>query len=143
MRFPYSEVRPGTYRPLIAVRLWGSRLHVLTDGVLDTGADRVLLKPKVAVGLGIDIDALRTDIAVRTATGELVRCKATILPIELIRDGVSLYWLAEIAIALDPIRINHWGFKGFLEYFSADFNGPERQVKLTAGDNLPVTTPPS
>jgi hypothetical protein len=143
MQFPYTEVYPGIYRPILAVRLWGPAQRVLTDGLADTAADRTLLPPNTARNLGIDVDALPATVTMRSATGQLVKCKPVILPLELIRDGVRLCWLGEIAVTTEAITKPHWGFKGFLEFFRADFDGPNRMLDWTAGDNLPVTTPPA
>lgn len=43
---------------------------------------------------------------------------------------------------LAPIRNNYWGFKGFLEFFRTEFDGPNLVVTLTPGSNLPIVTPP-
>jgi hypothetical protein len=113
------------------------------DGLLDTGSDRILLTPKSARNLGIDVNALSDTVEMQSATRQTVTCRTTHLPVELIRDSVKLCWLAEVAIAIDGIRINHWGFTGFLEFFRAEFDGPNRVATLIAGANLPVIEPPT
>jgi hypothetical protein len=90
MRFPYTEVAPGVYRPILAVRLWGPGQAILMDGLADTAADRTLLPPNLARALGIAVDALPATVRMRSATGQLVECKPVLLPLELIRDGVRL-----------------------------------------------------
>jgi hypothetical protein len=143
MRFPYTEVKAGTYRPLIPVLVWGLPRPLPVDGLLDTAADRTLLPPKLASDLGIDSSALPTTVVVRSATGHAIQCKPTHLILELRRDSSRFCWLAEVAVATEAIRSVHWGSRGFLEYFCAEFDGPNRWVTLTPGDNLPVTTPPA
>jgi hypothetical protein len=143
VRIPYTEVAPGVFRPLLAMLIWGPTRPVLVEGLLDTASDRTLLPPKWARDLGIDVGALTTTLTVRSATGQRVACKTTVLPLEIRRDSTRLCWLGEVAITTEVVRIPHWGFKGFLEYFQANFDGPNRFATLTAGDNLPVTTPPA
>jgi hypothetical protein len=65
------------------------------------------------------------------------------LPLELRRDSERLQWLAEVAVCTVGLRYPYWGFKGFLEFFRAEFDGPNRWVTLLAGDNLPIATPPA
>jgi hypothetical protein len=143
MQLPYTEVGAGIYRPLLALRLWREAAHALVDGLLDTGADRTLLPTKVARDLGIGVDALTTGVKVRTATGQQVLCKTTSLLFDLVRLPERICWLAEVAIAVEPIQQPHWGFKGFFEFIRADFDGPNRVITLTAGANLPVAAPPA
>jgi hypothetical protein len=96
----------------------------------------------LANDMGIVINALSNEMTIKSATGQEIVCKITTLCLQFVRNGLQVSWMAEVAVALGGIRINHWGIKGFLEYFSADFDGPNRLVRLTAGDNLPATTPP-
>lgn len=137
MRIPYIEVKEGVNRPLLALAVWGAAGPVLTDGILDTGADRVLLAPRWARPLGLDLSMLPTAVTLQSATGQRVLCKTITLAMQLRRARVNWCWQAELAIAIEEIRINHWGHIGFLEYFRANFDGPNRLVTLTPGRNLP------
>ena len=74
---------------------------------------------------------------VKTATGQEVHCKVGEVTFELRRDRHVIAWKAEVAIPSVEIRRPIWGFKGFLEFFRARFDGPGRIVSLTAGPNLP------
>lgn len=139
MQFPYTEVGAGILRPLVPVRITGPVGIVFEDGLLDAGADRTLITRKVATQLGIDVESLVTTIQIQSATGQLVHCKLARLTFELRRDTRRISWSAEVGVALQSIQRPLWGYKGFLEYFRATFDGPRRLVTLTAGKNLPKT----
>jgi hypothetical protein len=142
MRIPYTEVGPGIYRPLVAVRVWGLDGPYLEDGLLDTGADRTLLTTEVAEKVGIDLAALSSQILIRSATLQRVTCPLTGVVLALQRDSERYCWRAEVAVATQPIRVSHWGSKGYLEFFRATFDGPRRFASLVAGHNLPSALPP-
>ncbi len=142
MQFPYTEVGPGIYHPLIAVLLTGPAGHFLIEGILDPGADRSILPLKWALRLGILVDALTSAVTLQSATGQPLLCKNTTLQFHLLRDFERISWQAEVAIAPDELRRPHWGFKGFLEFFRTVFDGPNLQITLDPGPNLPRTTPP-
>lgn len=142
MRFPYTEVQPGRFRPMVLLRVWGPVNSILTDGLLDTGSDRIIFAPRIARALGVDVAALPGAVTARVPTGTPLPCKLVSLRLELARPPSRICWLGEVAIPLSPVRNNYWGFKGFLEYFRADFDGPNRVVTLTTGAGLPAVAVP-
>lgn len=142
MEFPYTEVGPGIFRPKIAVTLWGHSQPVFTDGLLDTGADRTVLSEPLARQLGFDLTSLSNQAVVQAATGQKVLCRLSTLVFSLRRDATVLTWEGEVALADQYRGQPLWGFKGFLEFFRAEFNGPKRLVTLTPGDNLPLVSVP-
>src|SRR5205814_2280788 len=84
--------------------------------------------------LGLLDSPLALTQSVQSATGQTVRCKTMPLDLELRREDERIAWIGEIAVAEDQVRRPHWGHKGFLEYFSTDFNGPSRIVTLVPAD---------
>ena len=138
MRVPYTEVTPGLFRPLLALFVTGPSGTWLIDGLLDTGADSTLLPPAWAGRLGLDLGSLPVAKTIQSATGQSVTCKLTNLVMELRRDSTRLCWTAEVALPTDAIPKPHWGFRGFLEFFTVSFDGPNRWVTLAPGDNLPA-----
>jgi hypothetical protein len=142
MRFPYTEVASGIFRPLVSVLAYAPARTVPLDGLLDTGSDRILLPFRVAADLGIDPGPSPRTVILRSATGQDLVCQIAQLILELRRDATRVCWLAEVAVAPQPLRVVHWGIQGFLEYFTADFDGPNRWVILKAGGNLPAAAPP-
>jgi hypothetical protein len=143
MQFPYTQVAPGIYHPRIPIFVMGPKRTIPIDGILDPGSDRSLIPLKHAVDLEIDLDSLTSTVTLRSATGQLLTWRTTTLVFELLRDFERISWLAEVAIAPNALRRPHWGFKGFLEYFRAVFDGPNLQITLDPGPNLPCTTPPA
>jgi hypothetical protein len=141
MQFPYTSVGPGIFRPIVPLLLRGPASTLLSDGLLDSGADRTLLSPRVARGLGIDVAALPIAVSIKSATGHKVPCKFTRMTVELIRGSERIGWVAEMVIPVTGVDQSHWGFKGFLEYFRSEFDGPNRMITLTPGSNLPPVPP--
>jgi hypothetical protein len=143
MRFPYTEVGPGLYRPLVPVRVWGPVGPHLADGLLDCAADRVLLSPTVATRAGIDVAALEDEVTILSASLQPVACRQTRVLLELRRNSRRYCWQAEVAVATQPIHLSLWGLKGFLEYFRTTLDGPRRFARLIAGQNMPKARPPA
>ncbi|MBY0522633.1 MAG: retropepsin-like domain-containing protein [Gemmataceae bacterium] len=142
MQFPYTEVRPGSFRPKIPVLVRGvGSLHVI-DGLLDTGADRTMVPLQVALNLGIDVATLGPEVRLQSGTGQILSCRIAHLILELRRLTEQITWLAEVVVPTQHLPHAYWGFKGFLEFFRAEFDGPNHLITLTAGDNLPATVAP-
>jgi hypothetical protein len=141
MQYPYTEVQPGRFRPIILLHIRGPIKSILTDGLLDSGADRTILSPRTARSIGIDVNSIVATISVRVPVGPTLKCKVAKLPLELLRAPDQICWLGEVAVPLTAVHNNYWGFKGFLEYFRAEFDGPNRMITLTPGSNLPAVTP--
>jgi len=142
MQFPYVPVGPNLSRPFASVWVHGPTRAILVDGLLDTGADRVLLPERIAKAIGIDTSNLASAPSMQGMTGQLVHCGICNLALELRRQATTIVWKTEVAIALGKIRYPYWGIQGFLEFFRAKFDGPNRVVTLAAGGNLPAAPPP-
>jgi hypothetical protein len=64
--FPYMRAGSGPPRPIIGVNMRGPRSSVYDDGLLDIGSDRVLIPRRIALQVGIDVDALPRSITLRS-----------------------------------------------------------------------------
>jgi hypothetical protein len=128
---------------MIPVLVTGPAGHFLIEGILDPGADRNILPLKWALTLGVLMDGLTSSVTLQSATGQSLVCMNTTLQFHLLRDFERISWQAEVAIATDELRRPHWGFKGFLEFFRAVFDGPNRQITLDPGPNLPHIVAPA
>ena len=142
MRFHYTQRGPATFRPFAPVLLVGPAGTALVDGLLDTGADRVLIPEPFAAMVGFDFDALPSANALITTASKRIPCKTASLILGLRKSGVQTYWHAQVAITTTPLSYCYWGIQGFLEFFRAEFDGPNRVVTLAAGGNLPAAPPP-
>ncbi len=141
MRIPYTQVGPDLFRPLLPVIIHSTAAAWLVEGLLDPGSDLTLLPLQWAARLGVDYQSLSPGGAVTSATGELVPWRTWQLDFDVRRDMERICWRADVAVTTDKITRPHWGFKGFLQYFRAEFDGPNLVVTLTPGANLPTPTP--
>lgn len=137
MRSAYTEVGPGIFRPLIPLWVWGPDDCYLTDGILDSGADRTILNIPTASKIGIRLEQLTATVNLRTATNQALPCKLANVVLEIRRKPARVCWSAEIGVAVGNLPQNLWGFKGFLEFFRATFDGPRRTFTLVPGRSLP------
>lgn len=150
MRFWYEwyEIAPSPtavgatdlYRPEVPVRIIGKSGDAFLLGLLDTGADEVLLGRSVAETIGAELDE-----KVRWSVGGFAgqRAEAVLGTIEVeLTDGVAtLRWSLKVGFVEyhDPVleQVVILGHTGFLEYFNAEFRGQDREVVLTTNDRFP------
>jgi hypothetical protein len=128
-------VRP---KPIVALSLTGPAATVPLDGLVDTGADDIVVPETVATMLGIDLSgaptiqatgANRSPIPVRFA-------EAT----RRLSDGQeSREWRAWVGFTSSPMRWGLLGFAGFLQFFTAVFDGARETVELTVNPLYPGT----
>lgn len=149
MRFWYEwyEVAPSRtadgltdlYRPEIPLRVIGKTGEAFLLGLLDTGADEVLLGRSVADAIGADLDH-SARWSIRGFAGQ--RADAVLGRVEVeVSDGIETHrWPLAVGFveyddpALEQVAI--LGHTGFLQYFNAEFRGADREVVLTANDAL-------
>ncbi len=146
MRFPYrpfevipTPAQPGVpiiYRPLIPVRVIGSTGDLTLLGLLDTGADETLLPGFIVPHIGVHIDP-ESRAQFRGVGGQLVTVSYGRADLEVRTRQRSYRWSATLAF-LEASTMPILGHAGFLQYFTATFNGPRRRVTLTANDTLPA-----
>ena len=142
MRYHLTEVRPGIYRPFLAVRIFGASSQRIVDGLLDIACDRTLIPLNLAHDLGILPDKSCPGVKIATASGQILGCKLVQIKLGIAGDEPFLCWNAEVAVTLQRIPKVHLGFKGFLEFFELRYNGPRKTFSLKPGHNLPrVPTP--
>jgi hypothetical protein len=141
IRFPYKPLlvhgtRAGTYatvfRPMIPIHLFGpAGRHELT-GMVDTGADDTLIPERFIGRLGVVI--LPGDYA---ATGGIEGSMALVrygtIDLAIPGAGGDYRWSAKVGFhAGEKVVLGHGGF---LEYFTANFNGRGRHLTLTPNGN--------
>ena len=148
MLFPYTQdsipgTRPNSYvqvfRPLVKVRVIGPSgdYDILTW--VDTGADDTVLLSGIPQAIGVTglsspvlIDGIGGKVAVRFGTVDLE-----------IGDGQTVYrWSAYVGFydsnpSPGPPVL---GLKGFLQYFTAIFDGQQRSLELVPNN---LAAPPS
>ena len=149
MRFPYQAypVRgvgaahvAVVHRPTIPIRVIGRAGDGLAYGLVDTGADETLLPDQFIGPLGVVIRP--GDHATIVAIGGgAVPVRYGDVDLDLRQRGEEFRWAARVAFHPGTRAI--LGHAGFLEYFTATFNGRRRHVTLTPNGAAPDPTIPN
>jgi hypothetical protein len=153
MKFPYREyvgIYPGTddfrliLRPIITIRILGSRSQARWDALVDTGADETLFPLALAELLGVELDPRMVGVAAGISGDRLkVHYGAVELQIENGPEVVS--WKTTVGFADfqsesdEPVIL---GQDGCLEFFTASFDGENAELELVANSLLPTGEPP-
>jgi hypothetical protein len=148
MRFPYQrdEISPSPidgsndlYRPEIPLHLIGESGEVFVFGLVDTGADGVVLSREIATALGVVIDE-----TIRwTLRGFNVQSIDAVLghvDVEIMDTSESVVWRMPVAVVTfdDPSSedIILLGQTGFLRFFDIRFLGGEHIVELISNETF-------
>lgn len=150
MRFWYQqyEVAPQAtgagatvlYRPEIPVRIIGGTDDDYLLGLLDSGADEVILPWSIAEKIGAEIDE-DTRWSIRGFAGQ--HAQAVLGHIELaISDGSETHrWPALVGLVRydNPLleQLALLGRRGFLELFNVEFRGEDHQVVIEPNATFP------
>jgi hypothetical protein len=125
------------YRPVIAVLLSGTATPQLRDGLLDTGADDTAFSDAVAIALGIDLSQAEQRSISLAGRPQPVVCRYAQVQLR-ISDGVETFeWPATVGFVMARLHYALLGQAGFLQYFSADFDGEGHVVTLTPKPSFP------
>jgi len=149
LRFPYRPYRVGQppvsmgkrtarVKPVIPISLTGPAGLFAYDALVDTGSDEIVFPQKSAAKIGVDLSiapvgqgggANQSPIPVRYAEVTL-----------RLSDGhENREWRAWVGFTPSPMRWGLLGFAGFLEYFTAVFDGVAEAVELTVNPLYPGT----
>lgn len=142
MRFPFQHYRTPPslvdgseelWRPEIPFHLIGSTGELFTYGLLDTGADGVLISRSIADDVGIvREESLRWHV--RGVSGASLEAVLGHVEIEVIDHQESQCWLMPVGVVTfdDPANddIVLLGQTGFLQYFDTRFFGAKHFVEL-------------
>lgn len=147
MKFPYKVHRIPIggkrfleiYRPEIAIKVVGSITNQPMWALVDTGADFTVLPRRVADVIGIQLDA-NASRKISGVTGHSV-------PIEMgrvtlsITDGRESYeWHVEVGFVALSLSMDEGailGHEGFLDFFTATFDGKKHELALKPNSQLP------
>ena len=152
MRFPYQHYRTPPspvdgseelWRPEIPLHLFGEKSELFTYGLLDSGADGVLISRNIADDIGVRMDeTLRW--SVRGVSGESLEAVLGHVEIEVMDHQESMCWLMPVGVVTfdDPANddIVLLGQTGFLQYFDTRLFGAKHVVELLSNDTLPKNT---
>ena len=148
MKFPYLAVtiqRPipslggghVRHRPVVAVMLTGTATPQLRDGLLDTGADDTVFSDAVAAALGVDLSQGEQRSISLAGRPQPLLCRYAAVQLR-ISDGVETFeWPATVGFVAARLQYALLGQAGFLQFFSADFDGEAQFVTLTPKSRFP------
>lgn len=148
MKFPFQHYRTPPslvdgseelWRPEIPLHLLGKTGELFTYGLLDTGADGVLISRSIADDIGVARDeTLRWHV--RGVSGQSLETVLGHVEIEVMGQQESECWLMPVGVVAfdDPANddIVLLGQAGFLQFFDARFFGAEHFVELRSNGTL-------
>jgi len=154
MKFNYSAViscAPDTgehvviFRPEVRIRVRGPKGVDEYLALVDTGTDNTILPESLAHDLGIRLTVGKGPAAMAFGGQELALSYADV-EFELVHPDGNLQWLSRayfVADESDGEETLILGRQGFLDYFSAIFDGEECTLDLQAKSYLPTIKDPS
>jgi hypothetical protein len=136
MRFP-TIARGGLRRPIIPLIVEGPNgVRLLTDALVDTGADVTLLPDVLAPQFGIDLTALPYG-ALISASGHPLNCAFIDLVLEL-RAFPDIYrWRTRVGFAVQSTRRAVLGTRGFFECFRLRYDWSADTIEIEPVGPLP------
>lgn len=148
MKFPYNTLlsedpQSGDYlvfrRPEIPITISHNQLHATLIGLVDTGSDFTIFPKSVAEYLQLPlVDSPGTSSAFGGHEVKLLEGSAML---QLATDDQTLAWPAEIRFcdfaraADETVILGHYGF---LDFFTAIFDGKEGILTLVPNDEFPL-----
>ena len=123
-------------RPVFRITIIGPGGTWVGPGLLDTGSDDTVFSERVAALIGLDL----TNAPVREASG----VGAGAFPIRYAEvrlrftDGKEFReWPARVGFTAAPLKRPLLGYAGFLQFFTATFDGAGERVELAANPHHP------
>lgn len=148
MRFPYQHYRTPPslldgaeelWRPEIPLHLIGKTGELFTYGLLDSGADGVLISRSIAEDIGISLDE-SSRWHVRGVSGESLEATLGHVEVEVMDQLNSSCWRMPVGVVTfdDPANddIVLLGQTGFLQFFDTRFLGANHFVELVPNSTL-------
>jgi predicted aspartyl protease len=148
MRFQYREYisqHPGTtdfrliLRPVITIRIAGPKAEARWDALVDTGADETLLPLSLADLLGVELDCDATSQAAGIS-GDTLTIHYGDVEVQITDGHEMIRWRSTVGFVEFGSADNEvivLGHGGCLDYFTANFDGAEAELELTANSLLP------
>lgn len=148
MKFEYEGAprsRPGVTpgwpvirRPIVSVRVIGPAGSEDLRGRIDTGSDDTVLPRDLARRLGITLEG--PSVVLRGIAGEAAFRQGRVI-LELHKGKKVIRRVTSVGSWNNDDNFKTlFGLNGFLEYFSAQFNGEREHVVLLRNRNMPETT---
>lgn len=129
-------------RPEVLITVHGETDARTYQALVDTGADRSVFPSSMANDLGIKLMPAMGKGGL-TFSGEALKLSVGIVVLELSQDDRILRWPAAVLFhdfanpGDESVILGH---AGFLEYFTATFDGSDGVLSLVANEYLPQST---
>lgn len=128
MRFPYFQLGPNDFAPIIPIKIWGKRGWLDLEAYIDSGASFSIFNIDRAEILGIDYRKGRMFHLI-VGDGGLLEVYTHRLKVEL--NGKQ--FIAEIGFSKQlGVGFNLLGRRSFFDHFRICFDDLHRYVELTA-----------
>jgi hypothetical protein len=129
--YPVKGTGPTLYsmvwRPVVPIRVIGPSGEDVVHGRVDTGADDTLLPEFLIASLGVAVDP--ADVGqIEGIGGHLITVQYATVDLEIPAPPQIYRWNARVGFHARHNAV--FGHVGFLDYFSALFNGRTREVVL-------------
>ena len=150
MRFDYTTIlssAPDTgepvviFRPEVRITVHGPKGSGDFLALVDTGADNTILPEAIARDLGIPLTA-GAGPAATVFGGQAIMLSYADVELELVHADGNLRWLARVYFVADATSQETLilGHQGFLDYFTASFDGEQCALDLEPNPYLPSIT---
>ena len=137
MRFP-TLIREGSERPIIAVTIESDKgIQIVTDVLVDVGADLTLFPFSTAKLLGIDLSNV-PDSLVRSVLGAQVTYRPWPVFLELRRRPDCFRWKPTVGFVACPMNYGILGTRGFFEFFNLKYSLREHWLEIELSGPLPT-----
>jgi predicted aspartyl protease len=140
MKFDYPEYlvdptsaapeRASLFRPVIRVRMTGSKASRTIWALLDTGADESYITESLAVKLGVTPLSAETS-TINSASGEMLAWYGQ-MAVEVSEGHERNRFAMIVGVVQQDWTEMILGHVGFFEHFDANFSDNDRIVTLTA-----------
>jgi hypothetical protein len=149
MKFPYSAFlseAPDTgeeiiiFRPEVPLRLRGASGQAVFMALVDTGADNTIFPMSIARDLGIETQKAKGRGAVAFGGQEIPLSFADI-DLQISDDKSALRWIGRVYFSDfggDREETLIVGHEGFLDFFTASFDGEQTTLTLHPNKELPI-----
>ena len=128
------------YRPEIPIHLLGKTGELFSYGLVDTGADSVVISTTIAEHIGAQCDTTRR-WPVHGFAGQTVEAMLGHLELEIVGPRESYCWRLPVAVVEYPDdsqeEIIALGQLGFLEHFDVRFFGDAHVLELKPNTRFP------
>ncbi len=149
MKFPYSAFlspAPDTgeeviiFRPEVPLRIFGANGSAVYMALVDTGADNTILPLSIARELKIITHQAKGPGATAFG-GEQIPLSYSDVELEISDEPTSLRWHARVQFFDFPDAEPEMlvvGHQGFLDFFTAVFDGAQMTLDLDSNEDMPV-----